>query len=159
MKNIILPLAVILTAACCKKDDNNPSGAEEAKKIEQAVIGYKYRIESIKDQNGADASAQFPACIADDIYFFKDRGTVVITQGAIKCGQETVAEKNTSWAIGFDDAGVSALQVPVFLNGLNFYIVREFVRGLFSVNSSNGAVNLSFKVGADTYTIYLVQTL
>lgn len=159
MKNILFPLTIVVLLSGCKKKDDDPTGNDEARKIEQAVIGHNYKVADIKDQNGNDAAAQFPACLPDDLYYFKDRGTVVITQGAIKCGQEAGAQKNASWALGFDVTGVSALQFPIFLKDQNFYSTREFPRGLFSVNTTNGAISLLFKVGSDTYSINLVQTL
>lgn len=152
-------LAVI--AFSCKKDKGSTASAgfEEGKKIETAVIGHKYRIESITSENGADVSGLFASCIMDDIYFFKDRGTIEIGQGANKCGKEGLDKKNGSWAIAYDENEVSAIQVPFFEKGADYYQTKEFLKPLFSVNLDSGTIILQFKVGTSTYSIKLVQTL
>lgn len=161
MKKMLFPaLAMfIITAACSKKKDADPIGKNEADGIVKALVGNKYRVEGIRYQAGGDASSLFPACLLDDTYFFKDAGTVIISQGSSKCGQESTIDKNASWGIGFNASGVAALQFPVFLNGQNYYVTREFAKELFNVNLNTGAVTLFFKVGGIVYAIYLVQTL
>ena len=159
-KHVLFLALMAIGFFSCKKDDDNPdAGQEEGKKIEAAVIGHNYKISSITNQAGTDASAQFPNCISDDIYFIKDRGTVEITQGTQLCGSHTQNKVNSSWGIGYSDNSVASMFFPVFLNSYTTYKENEFSKGLFSVNQSTGEINLQFKVDVNTYTIKLIQTL
>ena len=158
--HVLILVLIAIGFSSCKKDDNNPdAGQEEGKKIEAAVIGHNYKISSITNQTGADASAQFPTCISDDIYYIKDRGTVEIVQGAQQCGTHTQDKVNSSWGLGYSENAVASLFFPVFLKSYSTYKENEFSKGLFSVNQSTGEINLQFKVDVNTYTIKLIQTL
>lgn len=153
-------VTMIIVFASCKKDKNNPNrGAEEGKKIENTLISQKYKIGAITDQTGADASGQFAPCIMDDRYLFVDRGTVEITQGAVKCGKESTDKKNASWGVAYGENEVTALQFPFFAVGADYYQTREFIKALFSIDHNTGVLQLMFKVGANTYTVRLDQTL
>jgi hypothetical protein len=159
MKYYFLFIVMVLAAAACKDKDKVGAGIEEGRKIESTLIGHKYKVAGITDQNSADARAKFAACMLDDIYFIKDRGTLEITQGAAKCGKETLDKKNVSWAVAYGENEVSAMQFPFFNPGDDYYNTREFLKPLFSVDLNTGAISLIIKVGGDTYTIRLEQTL
>lgn len=163
MKHLsLLAFALILT--CCKKDDKGGNGTAEGKKIETGLIGQTYTIASIKDQTGADASSKFAPCLQDDRYYFKDRGTVEISQGVLKCGKETADKKSASWGVGYDNNSVSALQLPFFSAGADYYQTKEFPASMFSVDYSTQssvavAFRIKFETGASTYTITFEKSL
>lgn len=158
--HVLFLVTFTILFAGCKKDNDNPNhGAEEGKKIENTLIGQKYKIGAITDQMGVNAAAKFAPCIMDDRYLFKDRGTVEITQGAVKCGKEASDKKNTSWGVGYGENEVTAILMPYFAGGADYYQTRAFSKNLFTIDHSTGVLQLLFKVGADTYTIRLDQTL
>lgn len=158
MKNLyVFPLLALLFAAC-KKDDKASNGNVEGPKLEAGLIGYRFKVSTITDQNGVDVSAKFAACTFDDIYYIKDRGTVVITQGAIRCGKEQQDSKNASWGIAYNNGEVVAIQFPFFNPGGDYYQTREFLKPLLS-DVENGKLKLSLQVGADVYTILLIKTV
>lgn len=160
MKNNLLVCVLAILFVTCKKDDNDPDkGKEEGKSIENTLIGHNYKISSITDQNGADARNIFPECLTDDSYLIKDRGTVQISQGGYMCGTHTQDTVNASWGIGYGVNSVTSLFFPVFIPGYTTYKTNEFIKPLFRVNTTTGAIDLIFKVSTNTYTITLVNNM
>ncbi|TWF31756.1 hypothetical protein FHW36_11850 [Chitinophaga polysaccharea] len=158
MKNQYILFLLFVFVAACKKDDKPGGGTVEGQKIEAAMIGQKYKISTITDQNGTDIRAKFAPCTFDDIYLIKDRGTVEITQGANKCGKESLDLKNASWGVAYNDNEVVAIQFPLFNPGTDYYQTREFLKPVLS-DITSGNVKLSLRVGTDTYTILLTKTM
>lgn len=160
-KAFVMPLLMTagLALFACKKSSPSEDASKEEAAIDKALIGFNYKIATITDQNGNDSKSKFPACILDDTYYFKDRGTVVIIQNQEKCGEERLDSAQNSWGVGIQDGSVSSLLFPIFYEGQIGYKAQVFYNNNYSINYNTGALKLSSSVNGNVYTISLVQYL
>ncbi|MVT12517.1 hypothetical protein [Chitinophaga tropicalis] len=161
MKNTIIVLALFMTTilACKKDDDNQPDGKAESDAIANAILGKKYKISAIRTVEGnTDARGEFPACILDDSYFIRSAGTVQIVQGAQLCGTHAQDTVNASWGFGYaDNGGLKSLFFSLYTGG-DTYKEMEFIKGDFTVNTSNGQeITLVVSKASIKYNFYLVK--
>lgn len=162
MKNLLIVGLLLSTLFACKRDKDDPyqQGGEEAKKLESTLKNQKYVIASIVDELGGDSRSAFPACIGNDTFHINAAKDIEIRFGDTKCGKESGAFARQSWNIAYNsDMSVRGISWPVFLNGMDYYTVRLFEKGNYSLDGNTGALQLIFPVNGKKYTVKLVQTL